>query len=214
MQATVRPRGSLFDGATPPEAGERFETLGELGSVEIERIVSSSLPEPLEYDLPRDEWVLLLRGTARLEIDDETVELAAGDYVLLPAHTRHRVAATSDGALWLALHDRPSRGVHRVHLTTDDGDWLTAHVPLDPDGRLIRAPEPWLVKATFDGEELFGEFKRGDRKWNRIIWSGGATSFVDLAIEPLRRYATVRLYDEGTDPGDAYRYLVMEVRRV
>jgi cupin 2 domain-containing protein len=205
---------NLFDASDPPESGERFEPVGRLGSVELERIVSSARPELGEYNQPHDEWALLVRGTARLELAEDEVDLVAGDYVLLPAHTRHRVIETSEGALWLSLHDRSARGVHRVHLATADGDLLTAYLPLDAEGRLVRAPEPHLVKATFGDDTFYGEFKRGDARWNRIAWASGETSFTDLAITRLRQYATVRLYDEGMDPGDAYGYLVREVRRV
>jgi cupin 2 domain-containing protein len=206
--------GSLFNNADPPESGERFESLGQIGTVCLERIVSSAEPEHDEYDQAHDEWVLLVRGTARLEIGDQLFDFAAGDHVRLPAHTRHRVLETSAGAVWLALHDKAlAKGVHRVHLVADDGDWLTAYLPLGPDGQLIRAPEPWLVKATFGGEELLGEFKRGDKQWNRIIWSSGAVSFIELGTTPVRRYARVRLYDDGTDPMDAYEYLVHDVKR-
>jgi cupin 2 domain-containing protein len=205
---------NLLHETDPPDTGERFETIGQLGSVDIERIVSSALPDLREYDQAHDEWVLLVRGTARLEIADDEIDLVAGDYVLLPAHARHRVLETSEGALWLALHDRAARGVHRVHLATEDGDLLTAFLSLDADGRLVRAPAPHLVKATFRDEVYLGEFERGDARWNRIAWANGETSFTDLAIAPLRRYATVRLYDEGTDPLDPYSYLVREIRRV
>lgn len=204
--------GSLFNESDQPESGERFESLGQIGTVCLERIISSAEPENDEYDQAHDEWVLLVRGTARLEVEDEILDFTAGDHIRLPAHTRHRVLETSAGAIWLALHDK-AKGIHRIHLVADDGDWLIACLPLGPDGQLIRAPEPWLVKATFGGEELLGEFKRGDRKWNRIIWSGGAVSFIELGTTPVRRYTRVRLYDEGTDPIDAYEYLVHDVRR-
>ena len=96
-------RGNLFTVETPA-TGEDFSALAKLRGTTIERIVSSATPGLDLYDQTQDEWVVLVRGTAQLEVGGEKLELAAGDYVLLPAHTPHRVLSTSDGALWLAVH--------------------------------------------------------------------------------------------------------------
>jgi cupin 2 domain-containing protein len=51
---------------------------------------------------------VLLQGSAALEFAGQPapVELAAGDYLLIPAHARHRVAWTDahQPTIWLALH--------------------------------------------------------------------------------------------------------------
>jgi len=96
-------RGNLFDVATP-DTGEHFEPLAKLRGTTIERIVSSASPGLDAYDQAQDEWVVLVRGSAQLELRSETLELSAGDFVLVPAHTPHRVLSTSAGALWLAVH--------------------------------------------------------------------------------------------------------------
>lgn len=90
--------------ASPPPTGETFETLARLGPVLIERITSSNTPDPSPYDQDHDEWVALLAGSATLELAGVPLELAPGDTLLIPRHTPHRVLATSDGALWLAVH--------------------------------------------------------------------------------------------------------------
>ncbi|MGL4319019.1 MAG: cupin domain-containing protein, partial [Pseudomonas sp.] len=59
------------------------------------------------YDQPKPEWVALLKGCASLQFADGSLELAAGDALLIPAHCRHRVAACSADAIWLALHFEP-----------------------------------------------------------------------------------------------------------
>lgn len=101
------PRGNLFAPADPPETGERFEILADLFGTRIERIVSSERPEPLTYDQEQAEWVVLLAGEATLEVQGEVLRLRAGDYLLLPPHTLHRVLSTSRGARWLAVHVQP-----------------------------------------------------------------------------------------------------------
>jgi cupin 2 domain-containing protein len=103
----VQKRGNLFVHTDPPARGERFEILADVFGTTIERIVSSDEPDPVAYDQAQAEWVVLLSGQAALEVEGEVLELSAGDYLLLAAHTRHRVLSTSRGARWLAVHVRP-----------------------------------------------------------------------------------------------------------
>ncbi len=62
------------------------------------------------YDQTQDEWVMLVQGEARLEYDDGSdIVLKTGDYVMIPAHRKHRVAWTIENELtvWLAVHFNP-----------------------------------------------------------------------------------------------------------
>jgi cupin 2 domain-containing protein len=95
-------RGRLFSGSEAPASGERTEEIARLGDVLVEQILSGELPEPVDYDQSHDEWVLVLAGHAAVIVDDERLELDAGD---LPAHVRHRLVQTQPGTSWLALHD-------------------------------------------------------------------------------------------------------------
>lgn len=100
VQNLLQPSGN-------PTAGEEIKTLFAIEDVRIEQIVSRGQPSPdgFWYDQPDEEWVVLLKGTATLSVEgEENVELGAGDYVLIPAHVRHRVERVSDDALWLAVH--------------------------------------------------------------------------------------------------------------
>ena len=105
-----------------PEA-EVVEVLASDEQFLFERIVSNghSTPPGKWYDQPRDEWVVLLSGAARLrfEGDDDAVELGPGDAILIPAHRRHRVEWTRpDGeSVWLALHFKKERGRPRRKAT-------------------------------------------------------------------------------------------------
>jgi cupin 2 domain-containing protein len=101
----MRP-GNLFADAAAPPRGERFDTLLAHRNLVVERIVSSEAPEATEYRQSQDEWVVLLRGEATLEVAGETVELRAGDHLFLPSGTPHAVRRTTAGTLWLALHLR------------------------------------------------------------------------------------------------------------
>ena len=90
---------------------ELFTVLAENENVKIERIVSDgqSSPKDFWYDLERNEWVVLISGSATLSIetaeDIEKIELKSGDHLLIPAHQRHRVESTSETekTIWLAV---------------------------------------------------------------------------------------------------------------
>lgn len=80
-------------------------------AVRIERIVSMGHASPpgFWYDQQTSEWVLVLRGEARLAFENgETIDLKPGDFVNIPAHRRHRVEWTTpnEPTIWLAVHYR------------------------------------------------------------------------------------------------------------
>jgi mannose-6-phosphate isomerase-like protein (cupin superfamily) len=87
-----------------PRSGEAFHQLARLGTTRIEHIVSSDSPETSPQRQAWDEWVLVLAGTAVLEVDGSSVHVGVGDWLLLPADTPHRVLQTESGTHWLAVH--------------------------------------------------------------------------------------------------------------
>ena len=100
---------NLLSGSCPPPGEERVEPLLSGAQWRLERIHSclASSPEGFWYDQAEFEWVLVLRGSARLKFADEEQErdLCVGDSLLISPHRRHRVVATDPdpGTLWLAL---------------------------------------------------------------------------------------------------------------
>jgi cupin 2 domain-containing protein len=104
--------GNLFAdiSASTGAAEEEFAALFERPGLKIERIVSrgQASPEAFWYDQPRNEWVIVLKGSAGLRFEDEAAErtLSAGDYVFIPAGKRHRVewTAPAEPTVWLAVH--------------------------------------------------------------------------------------------------------------
>jgi cupin 2 domain-containing protein len=91
-------------------AAEQLHELLKRPGLRIERIVSSgqSSPPGFWYDQPRGEWVLVLRGEARLAFDDDasSAVLKPGDFVDIAPHRRHRVEWThpDEPTIWLAIH--------------------------------------------------------------------------------------------------------------
>ena len=91
---------------------ELFQEMVAGKNFRLERIVSHGQSTPpgawLEQDMA--EWVLLLQGGARLQFqsNSEPLSMGPGDYVHIPAGTRHRVewTAPDQDTVWLALHYR------------------------------------------------------------------------------------------------------------
>lgn len=89
---------------------EVFDILAQNSNVKIERITSfgQSTPKGEWYDQGMSEWVILLEGSAGIMYEGEpTIHiLNPGDYLLIPAHKRHRVEFTDKykPSIWLAVH--------------------------------------------------------------------------------------------------------------
>lgn len=88
---------------------EVFEPLIEESNFKLERIISEahSSPPGYWYDQEKNEFVLLLQGSAELSFENEdSIILRQGDYLIIPAHKKHRVKWTDETTqtIWLALH--------------------------------------------------------------------------------------------------------------
>jgi len=86
---------------------ELIEKFVDAGNIRVERIVSigHASPPGFWYDQAENEWVVVLRGEAVLEFEDETQMLKPGDYILIPSHRRHRINSTSltEPTIWLVV---------------------------------------------------------------------------------------------------------------
>lgn len=86
---------------------ELIQALLKLPTVRIERIASKGHFSPIDfwYDQDENEWLLLVSGAARLQFEDRIVDLKPGDFINIPAQTRHRVEWTDPDqtTIWLAV---------------------------------------------------------------------------------------------------------------
>jgi len=89
---------------------ELVQVLAAAPGVCIERIVSHGHASPpgFWYDQDQHEWIVVLKGAARLKFEDVEIEMHPGDFVTIPAHTRHRVEWTTPDVptVWLAVFYR------------------------------------------------------------------------------------------------------------
>jgi cupin 2 domain-containing protein len=99
---------NLFDDLPAHLSEELITALVDTGKVRIERIVSHGHGSPpgYWYDQVQDEWVIVLKGAARLRFEDGVLDMKPGDFVNIPAHERHRVEWTMPDVptVWLAVH--------------------------------------------------------------------------------------------------------------
>jgi cupin 2 domain-containing protein len=114
MRPLPQPSNNLFAGIPEEIAQEIIEILLKTPGFYLERIVSTgqATPRGQWYDQETHEWVVLLSGAAGLLVEGEAQErvLRPGDYLLIPAHCRHRVEWTDPEhqTVWLALHYQDS----------------------------------------------------------------------------------------------------------
>ena len=91
-----------------PLIEELTEIVFQERGLRVERILSTGQTSPPEfwYDQAEDEWVAVLQGDAALQWEDGSLtELHTGEWLLIPAHKKHRVERTSitPPCIWLAI---------------------------------------------------------------------------------------------------------------
>jgi len=95
---------NIFDYALPELDSENFITLLQKKNVEIKRILSNTLKTPQTFMQERDEWVVVIKGCAKLEINGIVHKLKAGDNIFIPANTKHTLLKTRQVVIWLAIY--------------------------------------------------------------------------------------------------------------
>ena len=99
---------NIFEAIPLDLKDEVFEDIVSSQNIRIERIVSKGQTSPATgwYDQDEHEWVMVLKGSAILEFEKGDVCcLTAGDYLNIPAHSKHKVSWTDpdDVTVWLAI---------------------------------------------------------------------------------------------------------------
>jgi cupin 2 domain-containing protein len=87
---------------------ELFDELFKSKNFLIERIISVgwNKVEDNWYDQETEEWVLLIKGSASIEFENNCfIEMIEGDYIFIPSHCKHKVIKTSSNppCIWLAI---------------------------------------------------------------------------------------------------------------
>ena len=99
-------RGRLTNPGDAPETSERVDTLVQLRNLSVAHVLGRVV-EPTKYLQSEDEFALVLDGAATLDVLGEHIELARGDWVLLPAGVPHQVVTSERGTSWLTVKLAP-----------------------------------------------------------------------------------------------------------
>lgn len=88
---------------------EFFEQILTTENFVVERIISDGHASQKDfwYDQTKNEFVILISGSAQIQYDDgNMISLNPGDYLIIPAHKKHRVESTdkNEKTFWLAIH--------------------------------------------------------------------------------------------------------------
>ncbi len=103
-------RQNIFSNIPDTIDEELFQVLLQAENFKVERIVSKghASPEAFWYDQEKNEWVLLLKGSARILFENDThpITLTPGDWLNIAAHVKHRIEWTDPDTetIWLAIH--------------------------------------------------------------------------------------------------------------
>ena len=104
---------NVFDELPKHLPKEQVQLLVRATDVRIERIISHDHASPPDfwYDQAQHEWVIVLKGAARLQFGDGMVEMKPGDFMNIPAHTKHRVEWTTpdEPTIWLGVRHGDQR---------------------------------------------------------------------------------------------------------
>jgi cupin 2 domain-containing protein len=108
---------NLFDEIPQRLPKELVQILVRDAEVRIERIIShghASAPD-FWYDQSQHEWVIVLKGAARLQFEDRMIEMKPGDFINIPAFKKHRVHWTTpdEPTVWLGVRYEEAKGCDR-----------------------------------------------------------------------------------------------------
>ncbi len=92
-----------------PRDFELFQQIISNEKILIERIISCGqyTPEGQWLEDDKDEWVMLIQGSSVISFQEGgSRELNAGDHLVIPKHTAHRVEKTSadPACIWIAVY--------------------------------------------------------------------------------------------------------------
>jgi len=83
---------------------EIFITLLKHKNIEIKKIISNTLKTPQTFNQEYDEFVVLLKGCAKIEINGVIKKLKSGDFLFIPKNTPHTLFKTKKVSIWLAIN--------------------------------------------------------------------------------------------------------------
>ena len=95
---------NIFEYKLPALDSENFQTLLSHKNVKIKTIISNTLSIPQTFTQECDEWIVVLQGCAKIEMDGIVHKLKKGDTLFIEANKPHRLLKTKKVVVWLAVY--------------------------------------------------------------------------------------------------------------
>ncbi len=95
---------NLYDFTPPDLDSETFQSLLNHKNVTIKTIVSNTLKTAQIFEQDCDEWVVVLQGCAKIEMQGRVYKLTKGDTLFIPSQTKHTLVKTKKIVIWLAIY--------------------------------------------------------------------------------------------------------------
>jgi len=95
---------NLFEYSLPDLDSENFQTLLSHKNVKIKTIISNTLSTPQTFTQECAEWLVVLQGCAKIEMDGIIHKLKKGDTLFIEAKKAHRLLKTKKVVVWLAVY--------------------------------------------------------------------------------------------------------------
>jgi len=94
---------NIFDYELPEIGSEDFYTHLVSKNVEIKTIISNRVKIPQVFVSEYDEWVVVLKGCAKIEMGGVVYKLKKGESMFIPSNTKHTLLKTRQVVEWLAV---------------------------------------------------------------------------------------------------------------
>lgn len=149
---------NVFDELPQHFPKELVHTLIRAADVRIERIISHghASPEGFWYDQPQHEWVIVLKGAAKLRFEDGMIEMKPGDFINIPAFKKHRVDWTTPDEPTVWLGRARTRGPSSSHAVACGRGRLNQSLHLARPPSWLRAASRYY-HTTGGGRRLRGD---------------------------------------------------------
>lgn len=95
---------NLYDFEAPVLDSEKFQSILNHKNVTIKTIISNTLSTAQTFKSDRDEWVVVLQGCAKIEMNNQIYKLKKGDNLFIPSTTTHTLLKTKKIVVWLAIY--------------------------------------------------------------------------------------------------------------
>lgn len=172
IEGKLKPRAFDLNGVKPSDQTDADGTWALIAGNDEVRLFVSRRSEPMPYflrDADGDVCYFVHRGHGRIETDYGPLDYEAGDYVIVPKGTTHRVVPATDDNFFFIIE---GSGEFRL----PDRGLMGRHAQFDPGVLVVPDPEPHDEEGDFEVRvKRDGEFTSLFFRWHPLDvvgWQG------------------------------------------